>query len=456
MLKVLLRAMSVNVLTLIIRIISGFVFPRFMTTQDYADYQTFSLYLGYLPMLTLGFSTGMFLRYGGHSFKDIDKARYKSEYRLLLGILVCFFALGILIWIIYPDRMLLCISLCVIPYCLVNSYQSLYQSWGEFGRYNRSQMIVAAVPVLGSLAVFILKGNLNVNVFICLFLCTYWLLAIRILAGNAKVTVGVTANSVLDQTNLHTWKTGIAICIGSYIQVIIHSLDKQIVKLMFDTTEFARYCFALSLQSIPTLLITTLSQPLYHFLAKGQIRENQYPVLMRGLLMLGACCGIGYFACAWIVSAVLPDYILSLDIAAVYFLAIPPMAVLQGLYINLYKLKRQMKRYVIRSAEILFLLVLLNSLLLMSVKNMTSVAVTYVIVSYLWFWADSKFFPSTLVSLKDGLFLTGTVTAFLLSQTSSHLMSGALIYVIALVVLCATIYRREAWTAIHYLLRNRI
>lgn len=443
MLKTLLYILSTNAVALVIKTVSGILFPRYMTTQAYAEYQTFSLYISYLPVLCLGFPAGLFVKYGGQPFETIDKAGYKSANRLLLGILAGFCVLFLLIWTIWPSRMLFCISLCVIPYCLVCSYQSLYQTWGDFGKSNRTQLLTAAVPVLGSFFVFILSGGLTAESFALLFLGVYWMLALGILIKNARVTAGVAAPPPFYKTNLDIWKTGIAISIGSYIHVVIRSLDKQIVKLLFDATDFAMYSFALSLQSVVMMFITALSQPLYHFLAKGQFDQDDYPVLMRSLLMLGACGGIAYHGCGWIVSAILPDYAPALQIAGIYFLAFPPMAVIYGLYTNLYKLHRQTKVYVIRSAGVLVLSLLINALLLVFRREVTAVAAATVLVYYIWFFIDSRFFRQIRISAKDGIFIAGFISGYLLSLMIGPSLLAAAVYCIWLAVLCVTVYRRE-------------
>lgn len=445
MLKTLLYILSTNALAIVIKTVSGVLFPRYMTTQAYAEYQTFSLYISYLPVLCLGFPAGLFVRYGGQPFETIDKAGFKSANRLLFCILTAFFFLFLVFLTIWPSRMLLGITICIIPYCLVCSYQSLYQAWGDFGKSNRTQLLTAVVPVLGSFAVFLLSGELEAESFIVLFLGVYWLLALGILIKNASVTAGVEAPSPFCKINLDIWKTGIAVSVGSYIHVVIRSLDKQIVKLLFDTTDFAMYSFALSLQSVVMLFITAISQPLYHFLAKGQFDREDYPVLMRCLLMLGACGGVAYHGCGWIVSDILPDYAPSLQIAAIYFLAFPPMAVIYGLYVNLYKLHRHTKVYVIRSAGVLALSLLVNALLLVCRMEVMAVAAATVSVNYIWFFADSRFFRQVRISVKDILFMAGFVGGYLLSLRISAPLPAAAGYCLWLGLLCITVYRREVF-----------
>lgn len=443
MLNVLINVMSANLAALVMKMISGFVFPQFMTTQAYADYQTFSLYLSYIPILSIGFPTGMFVQYGGRSFSQIDKARYKSEVHILVVILCFFTVLFDVIWLFVPNRMLLYMTLCILPYCLVCSYQSLYQAWGEFHKYTRTHVLTMAVPLLGSALLYLVLGKLEAEYFIFLFITIYVFYALAILYRAAGVTRSVVRTPYFDKVNLQTLKVGFSICIGNYINVLFHSVDKQFVKLIFDTTSFAQYSFGLSLQSIVMVFITSAAQPMYHFLASRQVDQKRYNIVMRLLLMLGTCAGIAYHTCRVVVTWLVPKYTHSLDVIAVYFAAFPAMAVINCLYINLYKLTKQTKQYVYTLAGVLLLSVGLNGLFVFCRWEATSITFATVIVYYAWLLWDARRFRSLHFGIRDGVFLTGYLAAYLISLQIPNAVPAAAVYGLLVVLVCITVYKNE-------------
>ena len=454
MLKIIIRILTGNALALALRIVSGILFPRYMTTQAYAEYQTFSLYLSYLTILCLGLPTGMFIKYGGQPFQSLDKGRYKSECTLLAGILLSFTALFFMIWLVRNDRMLLYITLCIIPYCTVCSYQSLWQAWGEFDRYNRSLVIISAGPLAGMLGFLLTAKKLEAEWFIYQFIGIYIVLAALIFWKTGKAVRGVRSVPVFDAVNLETWKTGTVICAGGYIYVLFHSLDKQIVKIVFDTSVFARYSFALSLQSLVTVFITALSQPMYHFLTKSPIPDNNYRPLMRILLMLGSAGGVAYHICRFGVAWFLPSYMDSLSIAVIYFSVFPPMTVIHCLFINLYKLRRLRIAYVIRLAAILTLSLVMNVILLSWRGEPVFIAVTNAAVYYFWFLADARTFRWIGFSLKDGLFLAGYMAIYVLTASIQKPIAAGILYMLMLCLLCIGVYRREMVGALKYTVKK--
>ena len=455
MLKILFHILSVNALALIMKIIGGFLFPRFMTTQAYSEYQTFSLYLSYLPIFSLGLPAGMFVKYGGQTLRSLDKARYKSEFFLLSGILAGFAVLFLIIWLFRPSRMLLYITVCVFPYCMICSFLSLFQTWGEFRKHNLVQLLTACVPLAGSVILLVITNRLEADWFICLFISVYTVLTISVCIETLKWTWSTNVAPILDKSNLDTWKTGLAICVGSYIHVLIHSLDKQIVKMAFDVESFARYSFALSLQSIVTVFITALSQPMYHFLSNGHIGKKDYIVLMRILMMLGALGGMAYYVCSFVVSWILPDYQQSLDIIEIYFMTFPAIAVINCLYINLYKLYRMRKKYVIRLITVLVFSALMNILLINWRWELTSVTLATAMVYYVWLLAEARTFREVGFSLRDGLFLMGYFCVYVSSLYIPGAIMSAVVHFAALFVLCLLVYKREMIFAMMYLIKRK-
>lgn len=441
MLKILFKVLSANLVVLVMKLVSGFVFPKFMTTEAYADYQTFSLYLSYITILNLGFSTGMFINYGGQPYDQIDKARYKSEVGVLLGILCVFTVLFAVAWLFIPNKMLLYITLCIIPYCVVCSYQSLYQAWGEFNKYTRIHILTMAIPLLGSTALFLVFQKMEAEYYIYLFIAIHLLYTLAILFHALKTTKGVKRAPYFDRTNWTTLQVGFSICIGNYVNVLLGSVNKQFVKSLFDTTSFAVYSFGLSLQSLMMVFITSVSQPMFNFLASGQVEKKQHNLFMRLLLMLGALSGIAHHACCVIVEWLVPKYTASMEVTAIYFMAFPALAVINCLYINLYKLTRQTKQYIRTLVGVLLLSIALNTAFVFLRKEITSITFATVAIYYIWLFWDARRFRSLEFGIKEILFLAGFFAAYLLSLQIPNAILAAVAYALLLVLVCATVYR---------------
>ena len=73
-----LISISVQAISLILSFVLGFILPKFLDEYQYANWQTFSLYLGYVGVLHFGLLDGIVLRYSQYDFNQLDKERMRS------------------------------------------------------------------------------------------------------------------------------------------------------------------------------------------------------------------------------------------------------------------------------------------------------------------------------------------------------------------------------------------
>lgn len=440
MIKVLIKVLSSNLLVTGLKLISGFVFPALMVTQAYADYQTFNLYLSYVTILHLGFPSGMFIKYGGCEYVKIEKGRYKSEVIVLMGILGVFTLLFGCICFFVHSRMLLYITMCILPYCVVTAYQALYQAWGEFSKFARTHINTAIIPILGSVLLYFVSGEMKASYYIDLFIMVYILYTVAILIKVWRDTNGVQRVSLADKENWNTLKTGFSICVGNYISILFGAVGKQIVKVMFDVVTFATFSFGLSLQNIMTVFITSVAQPMYNFLARGSITQTNYNRMKEILLVFGACSGFALHACRLVVAWLVPQYNASIEITSIYFMAFPAMAVINCMYINLYKQTRQTKQYVYTLVKVLVLAVVLSLSAVFIYRSPISVTIATIMVYYIWLIMDGRRFQGLRITMRDGFFLVLYAAAYLLSLCISSPILAAVVYGALLCVLSLIIY----------------
>jgi len=84
------RVLISNGIVALVGLISSLLLPNLLSIDDYAEYQTFILYIGYVALFHLGFPNGLSIKYAGKSFRSIEKRQLKGEMRLLLIIISAF------------------------------------------------------------------------------------------------------------------------------------------------------------------------------------------------------------------------------------------------------------------------------------------------------------------------------------------------------------------------------
>ncbi|MGF2942987.1 lipopolysaccharide biosynthesis protein [Enterococcus xiangfangensis] len=69
-----------NIVVLLTSALSIFILPKFMAVEEFGLYQLYLLYFSYSGLLQLGWADGIFLKYGGLQYDDIDKREIKSHF----------------------------------------------------------------------------------------------------------------------------------------------------------------------------------------------------------------------------------------------------------------------------------------------------------------------------------------------------------------------------------------
>lgn len=405
MIKNIFRVLCSNISTTIIGLISSLLFPRIMEVSEYASYQTYVLYLSYITILHLGLPTGMFIKYGGKTFSEIDKAKYKGEMRLLLIILSFFSMMAIAVGIISKKNILVLVGISILPYDYVKSYLTLLQAWGNFKKYSLLNVVAPTAICFIAAFIYFISGNLTGNSYIYVYMLVYAALFIFLVLDLIATTRSESAiGKIVTKDNIDTIKLGLTICIGSYVGSLFHSVDKQYIKIFFEDVQFAMYSFAMSMQTIMTVLITSLSQPMYFLLAASGMSKRDYRSVKELLLVFGSLSSGAYYACSIMVKWFIPKYVDSIRVIAIFFAIFPAMAVINCLYINLYKSRKLTGKYVRSLITMLIIAIVLDAVVILLKLDYEYLAIATVVAYYTWLVLGSFDFPELTITIKDYLY----------------------------------------------------
>ena len=441
LLKNIFRVLSANFYVAAVGFLGSFIFPKILTIDSYALYHTFTLYLTYITITTIGFPSGMAVKYAGKDYSSIEVNQYKSEMKILLSILMGFTLLFTIISLNIKSEMLLFVALAEIPICLIGSYKALLQAWSRFKDFSRISITLALVVPISAIGFYLLSHELTGQSYIIIYLVVYWAVTIIILLEIIKKIKGKTSNPIFSKENVMTEKVGIALLIGNYINTLFVSVDKQFIKWFFGNSEFAFYSFAMSMQSLMTVFITSIAQPLFPAMAQEKFKDEEYNDIKKLLLIFGSFSGCAYFAVSIIVKLFITKYTDSLLIVGIYFAVFPAMAVINCLYINMYKLKNMMKTYILTLIEILCIAIVLNIVFINLVGSFTGVAIATTITYYICFFLGTKQFEFLRFELRDlGYLLVYLLGFFGLTRTLNDFV-GVFVYFIFVVVLGIVFYK---------------
>jgi len=73
-----------NLLTVIVSSLVVLILPKIMGVEEYGYWQLYIFYLSYAGFVHLGWVDGIYLRYGGLEYADLDKEKFFSQFLMLL------------------------------------------------------------------------------------------------------------------------------------------------------------------------------------------------------------------------------------------------------------------------------------------------------------------------------------------------------------------------------------
>lgn len=88
--------LSSNLISMLVSILVVLIIPKLVSVEDNGYWQLYLFYASYVGFLHFGWNDGIYLRYGGEKYDDLDKSLFFSQfYTLLFSQLI----IGISIWI---------------------------------------------------------------------------------------------------------------------------------------------------------------------------------------------------------------------------------------------------------------------------------------------------------------------------------------------------------------------
>ena len=149
-----------NIINLVISLITGFVLPKLLSIETYANIKLFQLYVTYIGIVSLGFADGMYLRIGGKDIETLDKKEILEEFKTFKIFQFVVAVISILISICVKNEILLLCSIVIVPINIANYLRQVYQAIGQFKKYSRfTNVNTILIFIVNILLLFIVKTD---------------------------------------------------------------------------------------------------------------------------------------------------------------------------------------------------------------------------------------------------------------------------------------------------------
>lgn len=436
--KSILRVFSANFMQLISSLVVGFFVPAILSIEGYADLKTYTLYISYVGFFHLGFLDGLYIKYGGKKIGEVDKKVLKGEHNFFIIFQLIISMIVFVVSMFSKNIILFLFSISILPIMVYSFHKNIYQATGEFKKYSKAIYIYTICYMLLNILLAIVFKSQDYRLY-CLVTFASNLIAAIIYETTFLIKYRKVRGEIPKDV-IKNIKVGFFIMLGNLAVVALYGIDKWFIKWFLSTEDFAYYSFAVSMLNLINTLISAISITFYNYLFDNNSTEKIMK-LKKYLVILGGGASLGYFALSFIVSTFIQKYIPALQIIAITFSNFPYMILINALFVNLYKINKNEKKYLASVVIMLIVSIIYNIIALVIFNNALAIAGATLLTLITW-CTFSHFDLKNLYLEKKYIIYTSILTiGFLISANLFNWLIGGIIYLIIWVLDTLIIYK---------------
>lgn len=459
--KDLIMVITSNCIVLFGSILTGFIIPKLLGVMEYGYYKTFSLYLGYAPLLHFGFVDGIQLRYAGKEYEELktDKFRRYTHFFLLFQIIISFLIIlmAILLGTGKFRFLFVLLGINVFSANVTMYFQYVSQSTMRFKELSWRKILLTVsriILILGLVVLSYLQVLTKITseiyvvglVLIDLFLTIWYAVTYREIIFGTVAKISECRRDILDFL-----KNGIVLTVSFETARIIFTLDRQFVSLLYDTSTYGIYSFAYNLVAMVTTIVGAVSLVLFPRL-KQMDRESvvkTFPIGMAAISMVSFAALMGYQPLRVIIKWFLPNYAYALGYLRIIFPGLALSSCINVIMFTYYKALDAQKVYFKVCCVVLMISAALNMgayLIFGTPEAISAVSIVSLLIWYLY--CEIFFIRCHSVKWKKNLiYILACMSMFYVSSmVVQSQLAGWLLYSFFFIMVTVCFYKSELQT----------
>ena len=312
-------SITAQIISMAVSFILTLIVPRFIDEYQYAYWQIYVLYVGYVGVLHFGLLDGLVLRYSKYDYDELDKRKVLSQLQILLTFLSSISAIAVIVALVAigsASKIIIVLVACgVITKNLVTYGSYMFQITNRISKY--VIMIISQRLSYGLFVVILLL--LRVNDF-------YWYAIADLFGDTIGIIIGIIFNGRLffgkslpineafTECKINI-SSGIILMMANWSSMLMTGGAKMIIQWHWDELLFGKVSFAFSISNVFLVFVNAISVVLFPSLQRidGDKLSQMYKSIRNILSPLLFFLMIFYFAGCWILDVWLPQYSASLQ-----------------------------------------------------------------------------------------------------------------------------------------------
>lgn len=434
-----------NVLATLISMVVTLILPKFLGVTDYSYFQLYIFYFSYIGLLHFGWADGVFLRYGGAYYENLDRRAFSAQLRLYSAFQIIVAALLFAALLVFHPaaEKTRVFSMVIVAAIFANIrflIQYILQGTSRIKEYATTVIVDKCVYILLVLVLlfagekrfgaYIIANLLGVAASLC-----YGLYCCRDIVASPAVGFKIAIEE--------TWKNlsaGIKLMLAQLASQLIIGIVRQAIEMRWSVEQFGKVSLSLSISNMLMLLINAVAIVLFPMLRRLQ-KERLAPMYknIRSVLMIPLFFMLlFYYPGKTLLSLWLPQYAESLRYLALLF----PMCIFESkmsLLINTYlKTMRKEKTLMKVNVGVMLLSLILSGITVFVLEDIDLAVFSIVLLLGLRsVTAEAAISKALKVSVvPDMLAELALVAAFIIASWWVSGITGLMLYMVAYAIYC--------------------
>ncbi len=312
--KNVILSMSVQAVSFLVSLVLNLILPKYIDEYEYSQWQTFLLYVSFVPVLHFGFLDGFMLRYSQYDLDVLDKPLIRSQFKFFLIVEIFLSLCGLVIaQCFFEENAKLIVEFMSFAVITTNLYTYTSYLFQLTNRINKYAVLVLMLRILLGIGVgvVILFGGTHFYE-ICIVYFVAHAVAIVWGACNNK---GLYLGSTVPLADcVHEVKENIAsgsmLLIANISSMLLVGGAKMVVQWHEDALVFGQVAFSFNVSNLFLTFVTAASIAVFPSLKRideenlpdfyVKVRKSITPLLFLSLL--------AYFPGYYILNKWLPNY----------------------------------------------------------------------------------------------------------------------------------------------------
>lgn len=439
MFKDIFKVGSTNIIKMLVSLLVAFALPKILTVDDYGYFKLYQFYVTYIGISHLGFCDGIYLKYGGKQIKEIDTKMISTEFTSLLLFEFVISSVFVIIGLIVCDFVIVSLGLVALPMIMTTFMSFVYQATGEFSRYSKILSTSYLINFILFGVLLITRADLYIPYVIVAISIEYCSFILFLISGKKLVSLKLSKPSIKCLTE--TMKLGILLTLGNVIYALFIGVDKWFIKFTLPFNDFTMYSFAGQMITVVNMVVTPISLTLYNYFCKRKSQDFEIKVKRLLILLLMLMPVLIYFI-SFVIKYFLPQYAGAEEAASILIITQIFWGINTAIFVNLYKVYKQQKQYLIRMTISLGIAFVLDAVVMFISPGTTWYAIATLITTVIYLIINMAHFKYLKPSVKELLFTILLLSVYV-ATLQLPLLYKLLIYILSYVILSIVLMREQ-------------